>query len=138
MNKQAIGHRSSDLRAVLCLCVWGLGMNLGQAVPSAPPPNDTCAGAEVIPGNGPFPHLTVIRDISSATTTGDPPAPSCLSYDPTNLTRSVWYSFKPSRSGRYLISSCSDAPTGTTVDDTVMAIYGSTNGCVGPLVQTAD
>lgn len=135
MNKQAIGRCFSSFRAVLCLCGLGLVLSLAQAVPSAPPPNDTCAGAEVIPANGPFPHRTIIRDISSATTNGDPVAPSCLLYSPTNLTRSVWYSFRPATSSRYQISSCSDAPTATTVDDTVMAIYSSANGCAGPLVQ---
>src|SRR2546425_4894446 len=135
MNKQAIRRRPSYLRAVLCLCGGLLLLNLAKAVPAAPPPNDTCAGAEVIPANGPFPHLTVIRDILSATTNGDPTAPSCITYSPTNLTRSVWYSFRPAASGRYLISSCSDAPTATTVEDTVMAIYGSTSGCAGPLVE---
>src|SRR5436190_1425904 len=137
MNKQAISRRPGYLRAVLCLCSWVLQLNFAEALPSAPPPNDTCAGAEVIAGNGPFPHLTVIRDISSATTNGDPAAPSCITYDATNLTRSVWYSFKPAASARYLISSCSDAPTATTVDDTVMAIYSTANGCAGPLLQSA-
>jgi hypothetical protein len=136
MNKQAI-RGASCLRRLLCLsgCALLLVWNLAEGVPAAPPPNDVCAGAELIPANGPFPHLTVIRDISSATTNGDPAAPSCITYDPTNLTRSVWYLFTPAASGRYLISSCSDAPTATTVDDTVMAIYAAPNRCAGPMVQ---
>ena len=137
MNKQAIRRRPSRLRGLLSLCGCVLVSNLADATPSAPPPNDTCAGAEVIPATGPFPHLTIIRDISAATTSGDPSAPSCITYDPTNLTRSVWYSFTPATSGRYLISSCSDAPTATTVDDTVMAIYHSGNRCAGPLMEIA-
>ena len=137
MNKQAIRRRPSRLRDLLSLCGCVLVSNLADATPSAPPPNDTCAGAEVIPATGPFPHLTIIRDISAATTSGDPSAPSCITYDPTNLTRSVWYSFTPATSGRYLISSCSDAPTATTVDDTVMAIYHSGNRCAGPLMEIA-
>ena len=136
MNKQAIRRHPNCFQGLLWLCTSALLSNLAQAVLAAPPPNDTCAGAEVIPANGPFPHLTVIRDISSATTNGDPAAPSCITYSPTNLSRSVWYSFKPSASARYLISSCSDAPTATTVDDTVMAIYSTTNGCVGPLLES--
>src|SRR5436309_4759274 len=40
--------------------------------PLAPPANDTCAGAEVIPAAGPFPYTTaLIGDITDATTTGD-------------------------------------------------------------------
>src|SRR2546423_6874997 len=138
MNKQAIRRRRpSSLRGLLCLFSCVLVWNLAQAVPSAPPPNDTCAGAEVIAGNGPFPHLTVIRDISSATTNGDPAAPSCITYSATDLSRSVWYSFTPATSARYSISTCSEAPTATTVDDTVMAIYAAPNRCAGPLIEIA-
>src|ERR1041384_5778104 len=132
MKKQAI-RGASCLRGLLCLggCALLLLWNLAEGVPAAPQPNESCAWAQLIPGTGPFPHLTVIRDISSATTNGDPAAPSCITYDATNLTRSVWYSFRPAVSGRYLVSSCSDAPTATTVDDTVMAIYAAPNGCPG-------
>jgi hypothetical protein len=100
--------------------------------PLAPPPNDLCSGAEVIPGAGPFPHLTaVIADITDATGTGDPPAPSCQ----TNLSRTIWYRFTPSVTADYTISSCADGPTATTVEDTVMAIYTSTGGCAGPFTE---
>jgi uncharacterized repeat protein (TIGR01451 family) len=50
---------------------------------------------------------------------GDPSAPSCQS----NVSRSIWYSFTPTVDGRYSFSVCANAPTGTTVDDTAMAIY---------------
>ncbi len=97
--------------------------------PQAPPANDLCDGAEVLPGAGPFPLLsTVVADITEATTTGDPSAPSCQ----TNVSRSIWYSFTPSASAVYTISTCADAPTATTVDDTVVGIYTSTAGCAGP------
>jgi uncharacterized repeat protein (TIGR01451 family) len=96
--------------------------------PPAAPPNDQCAGAEVIPAAGPFPYLTsLIADISSATLTGDPPAPSC---QPT-VSRSVWYSFTPAATASYTFSLCADAQTGTTVDDTVLAIYTGTGICSG-------
>jgi hypothetical protein len=92
------------------------------------PANDTCAGAEVIPPAGPFPYLTsVTADITDATTTGDPPLPSCQD----SLSRSIWYTFTPSATANYTISSCADAPTATTVDDTVMAIYTASNNCSG-------
>jgi uncharacterized repeat protein (TIGR01451 family) len=96
--------------------------------PGPAPPNDRCGGAEVIPAAGPFPYLTsVTADIGGATTTGDPPLPSCQS----NVSRSIWYSFTPAKSGRYTFSVCADAPSGTTVDDTVMAIYTGTGVCSG-------
>jgi hypothetical protein len=97
--------------------------------PSGPaPPNDRCEGAEVVPGSGPFPYLTSITtDISGATATGDPPAPACQP----NVSRSTWYRFTPAASGRYTFSACADAPTASTVDDTVIAIYTETSHCSG-------
>src|ERR1043165_7702627 len=88
---------------------------------SAPPPNDQCFSAEVIPASGPFPYTSFVSAIADATTSGDPPLPPALQ----GLTpsRSIWYSFKPSQGGFYTLSSCRDAPTDTTVVDDVMAIY---------------
>ena len=99
-----------------------------DAAPPAAPPNDQCGGAAVIPPAGPFPYLTaLIPDISSATTLGDPAPPSCQP----DVSRSVWYSFTPATSGAYSFSLCADAPTGTTVDDTVLALYSSSAACSG-------
>lgn len=118
-----------------------------QEPPAGPaPPNDSCAGAEVIPGSGPFPYTTLLTpDITAATTSGDPPPPSCQG----NLSRSLWYLFTPAETGRYTFSVCADGPTGTTVDDTVMAIYTGScegltelsggcddDGCVGEAAQS--
>lgn len=103
-----------------------------RTTPLVAPSNDTCVGAEVIPGGGPFPYLTgVTADITDATTTGDPPLPSCQNV----VSRSIWYTFTPTTTSTYTISSCADAPTGTTVDDTVMAIYTSSGGCAGPFTE---
>lgn len=97
--------------------------------PAAVPANDTCAGAEVVPGSGPFPALsTVTADITEATTTGDPGVPACQ----TSVSRSIWYSFTPVATAVYTLSTCTDAGTATTVDDTVLAVYTSTAGCTGP------
>ena len=102
------------------------------AAPQVAPPNDLCAGAEVIPGAGPFPFLTTTTaNITDATTAGDPPAPTCQ----TNISRSIWYRFTPTTTAQYTISSCAGAPTGTTVSDTIMAIYTSAGGCAGPFTQ---
>src|SRR2546430_8103100 len=51
-----------------------LQLRVSQPVP---PANDLCAGAETIPGSGPFPYLTSVTDTTLATTANDPPAPSC-------------------------------------------------------------
>ena len=96
--------------------------------PPGAPANDQCAGSQAIPGAGPFPYLTTtVSDISGATTAGDPPSPTCQSL----VSRSVWYSFMPATTASYSFSLCADAPTATTVDDTVLAIYGSNGACSG-------
>jgi hypothetical protein len=96
--------------------------------PLVAPPNDQCAGAEVINGAGPFPVFsTVTADVTDATTTGDPAAPSCQ----TNTSRSIWYRFIPSTTATYTISTCAFDGTATTVDDTIMAIYTSSTGACG-------
>jgi hypothetical protein len=102
-------------------------------VPQAAPPNDLCAGAEIIPAAGPFPYFTAITaDITDATTTGDPPTPSCQSL----VSRSIWYRFTPSSNGIYTISTCASSGTASSVDDTVMAIYTSSTGaCGGTLTE---
>jgi hypothetical protein len=98
-----------------------------QPPPGPAPANDRCSDAEVIPGAGPFPYLTAVTpDITGADTSGDPPPPTCQP----NVSRSIWYAFTPASAGRYSFSLCADAPTGTTVGDTVMAIYAG--GCASP------
>jgi len=111
-----------------------LQLQVVQNPPPGPaPPNDRCDGAEAIPGAGPFPYLTsVTADIGSATTLGDPPVPSCQP----NISRSIWYSFTPAAGGRYDFSVCAAGPSGTTVDDTVMALYTAAASCSG-LVEAA-
>ena len=102
------------------------------ALAQAPPVNDDCAGALIIPAAGPFPYLTPITlDITGASTEGDPDLPSCGA----DLSRSVWYRFSPGASAAYAFSVCDDSST--TVLDTVMAIYQSANGCVGPFTEIA-
>jgi hypothetical protein len=104
-------------------------LRVEKTSPTAPPPaNDRCEGAEVVSAAGPFPWLSAITpDISGATATGDPPLPSCQP----SVSRSIWYRFVPASAGRYLFSVCADAPTGTTADDTILAVYADPGGCSG-------
>lgn len=105
-------------------------LKIGRNPPG--PPNDTCEGAVAVPPDGPFPWLSpVTNNISYATSKGDPPVPSCRRF----VSRSTWYTFTPQRGGTYELSLCADAPTATTVDDTVLAVYTSTGGCAGQLTQ---
>ncbi|MBK8711927.1 MAG: T9SS type A sorting domain-containing protein [Niastella sp.] len=95
-----------------------------------PPANDICSGAIVIPSAGPFPVLTSVVNNASATDTNDPVG-TCQS----NVRKGLWYSFTPSTTGQYKISTCqSDAP-GSTLSDDVLTIYTSASGCTGPFTQ---
>lgn len=98
---------------------------------AAPPTNDKCPGAEVIPAAGPFPHLsTLIPDLGQATTSGDA-TPSCV----TTFSRGVWYSFTPTVTAEYQISTCNPS-TGTTIFDSVLSVYTSSNGtCSGVMME---
>jgi hypothetical protein len=106
------------------LGVWRGGVSDAGAVP---PRNDDCGSAETIPANGPFPYLTAVVNINDATTNEDPGLLSCSDF----VANSVWYTFTPLATAVYTISTCSDAPTATTVRDTVMAIFTSSAGCPG-------
>jgi uncharacterized repeat protein (TIGR01451 family) len=107
-------------------------VQLRISIPAGPPANDLCGGAESIPGAGPFPYLTAITpDVTQATTTGDPGLPSCQ----TSVSRSIWYNFTPAATGNFTISSCANAPTGTTLDDSVITVYTSAGGCAGPFTE---
>lgn len=111
--------------AALGLLGWS-----GQPAAGAPA-NDLCSGAEVIPSAGPFPYLTSVQSMVGASAIGDPVVPSCAWW----VAGSLWYSFTPATSGVYTISSCADAPTATTLEDTVLAIYSSPAGCAGPFTE---
>ncbi len=124
--------RSGTLHTHWLLILLALAQG-GRDARAATPPNDLCGGAEAIPAAGPFPYLTAVTaDIRDATTTNDPPFPSCVDG---NLSRSIWYTFTPAASATYTISTCLD--TATTVADTAVAIYTSTGGCAGPFNQVA-
>jgi hypothetical protein len=128
-------HLAKTLAKTLAALLMALIVVVAVGVPAyAQPANDDCAMAEVIPGGGPFPILSAITpDITLATSTGDPPLPSCQ----TNAGLSIWYSFTPTATALYTVSDCADAPTGTTVDDTVISIYTSTGGCGGTFTEVA-
>ena len=134
---QYVARRSTDVadlkRQLLNKRIAAAANAPPRSTPLVAPPNDNCASAEVIPAAGPFPYLTAVTaDITDATPTGDPPVPSC---PPGSVSRSIWYTFTPTGTATYTISSCADAPTGSTVDDTVMAIYTSAGGCAGPFTE---
>lgn len=109
-----------------------------------PPGNDLCGSAEVIPSFiGSFAWVTTVTELTDATTDGDPlyVCEGSVSGENIWLANSLWYRFTPAETATYTISSCADAPTMTTVRDTVMAIYTSanpTNECEGPFIQLTE
>ena len=110
-----------------------LTLGRAQLAVAVPPPNDDCAGAEVVPSAGPFPYLTMVVDVKDAASTNDPPTPSCAVV---SVARGVWYRFTAPSTALYTLSCSGD--TATTVQDTVMAIYTSsnpTNGCSGSYAE---
>ena len=121
--------RLSGFFAMLLLCIGSSTLH------AAAPTNDLCSGAMNIPGAGPFPYLTPVVDITSATTNGDPVLDPFYSG---KVTRSVWFKFIPQTAGTYSITTCSDEGTLTTVPDTVMGIYTSPSPCVGPYTMQGD
>jgi hypothetical protein len=73
----------------------------------APPPNDDFANATVIdPGSLPFADT---QSALAATRQTGEPTPSCSAFGPAN--NSWWYSFTPTSSGSYTISSGGGVPT---------------------------
>src|SRR6266487_3892116 len=127
----------SSLRALRWVGPFGLALAVfigtHSTLIAAPPANDNCAGAVVIPGtvSPASPFFGPVVSIAAATSTGE----SALnnSCQPV-VSRGLWYRFTPVNAGFYTISTCAGA---TTVDDTVMAIYTSVGGCAGPFVQVA-
>src|SRR5262249_61743741 len=74
-----------------------------------------------------LPRLVVVRE---APIPGDPPLPPASTFFDTNVSRSVWYVFRPAVSGLYTLSVAYD--TATTIGDTSMAVYTSGGGgCTG-------
>lgn len=93
-----------------------------------PTPNDLCANAVEIPS---VPYLTPVQNSHLATSTGDPTLPC------TNGQRSVWYKFRPTEGGNYIISTCTNS-TKTTIFHSALAIYTSSSGdCSGTLTPEA-
>ena len=126
MSPRQYPGQTRPLLALLLLAFVVLIVLSGRA--SAAPTNDTCAGAFNIPGAGSFPFSCPVMDISTATLAGETGLTNDLCTAP--VSRGIWFKLRPTAGGYYTFSTC--AP-GTTVDDTVMAIYSASGFC-GPFV----
>jgi hypothetical protein len=118
----------------LALAASFAALTLPPSLHAAPPANDTCAGAILVPG---VPYLSPVIDVVNATTNGDPvPLPPY-----TGLTRSIWFRFVPAASALYTLSVGEDTQTNfgdVNSTDTVMGLYRSASGCGGPLTLVAE
>ncbi|MGV3624577.1 MAG: IPT/TIG domain-containing protein, partial [Archangium sp.] len=116
-------------RSVLVAAVVVAGAAFAQ------PANDTCAGAEIVtPGSSPGQVvLSSAANVLNAAAGIEAPL-SCL-FTPTNGTHSVWFSITPAISGQYRIESCAAAAAGTTITDTVIAVYTGSCGTLTPLTN---
>jgi len=99
-----------------------LRLQMRVTLPVAPA-NDTCAGAEVIPGAGPFPYVGAVHDTTRATDTDDPVSACDAGF------RSVWFKFTPTAAGTYIFSVDSD--TATTIYEMNMVLFSNSGGCGG-------
>jgi hypothetical protein len=117
-----------------------------QLMPSfAPPVNDTCGGALVIP-DGPYPVCSATTSgMLEATDAGDPVTPSGCIGAGNETHNGIWYTWTPSVTGFYKVfdcsaGACSGAGTASAPGDGVLAIYTSAGGCAGPFtnVQCSD
>ena len=100
------------------------------ASPLAPPANDDCSGAIVIPA-GTYPVVSAPVDISEATPAGTDDPDVC----PTNgVDYTVWFSFTPTASGQYIFSTCAgNGAVGSTVYDTVIGVLDACPGTANSL-----
>ena len=87
--------------------------------PLAPPVNDVCSGAVVIPA-GTYPVVSAPVDVTDATPQGTNDPDVCTAF---GVDHTIWFSFTPVTSGQYIFSTCAGSgATGTTVYDTVIGV----------------
>jgi uncharacterized repeat protein (TIGR01451 family) len=96
--------------------------------PLAPPANDDCSAAVVVPG---VPYTSPVVDITDATPQeSNDGFHTCAA---AGADRTVWYQFTPAATGAYVITTCpARGATGSTVYDTLISIFDGTSGCPAP------
>ena len=121
-----LAHAARRILTRVPLVALALASSAAHAVqPLTAPANDECAGAVAIP-DGPYPVVSTVTRLTEATPDGvdSGELPGCPDLDHT-----VWYSFTPSVSSFYRISTCQgNGATGSTVYDTIVGVLGSTGG----------
>jgi hypothetical protein len=104
-----------------CSGVSGAGGATCSTITCAPPANDLCANAQVIPGSGPFPLSVFGQNVTATDTTVlSPTITPCGGSSASSSSRDVFYSFTPAQTRTYTFTLC-NAYTGTL--DTIMSIH---------------
>jgi hypothetical protein len=119
-------------RSLAGLCLL-LGAVICGPARAAAPANDTCAGSIAIPASGPFPHYAAPVALTEATVTGVEATLTNLANGfCQTVSRGIWYTFTPTTNAFYTLATCSG---GSTLDDTVIALFTSAGGCSGPFTR---
>lgn len=101
---------------------------------AAPPANDDCDSAAVLPGSAPFPPYTVSVDATDATLDAADPLLSCNSAGNDDGNQTVWYSYTPDASGWVDINTFGSTEAGGGQLDTA---HGAFTGSCGALIEYA-
>ncbi len=140
----SIGGKMSEQRLErMCRIVFFLGLWCAVVLSTAsafaaPPSNDDCSGAIVIPATAGSsgPYTTAPVDVTNATPQGvdEGLSSACLALNGgTPIDRTIWYAFTPAVSGNYAFNTCYMATgNASTLLDSVITILNGSSGCPAP------
>ncbi|MEO7921223.1 MAG: hypothetical protein ABIT01_17310 [Thermoanaerobaculia bacterium] len=128
-------HFVTALRGGLAALSIGVLLLGAPALIAAAPSNDSCAGAIVVPANGPFPSVTTTDSTTAGDDSGDP-ALICNSKFPApapagGVSKTVWFTFTPGSTDNYQIDTLGSTPAFNY--DTILGVYTGTCGSLAPL-----
>lgn len=109
-------------------------MCAAPAYAQAPPPNDDCDTAAVLPGSAPTPPFTITVDATNATLDGADPLLSCNAAGNDDGSQTVWYVYTPDASGFVDFNTFGSTTAGGGELDTA---HGAYTGSCGALVEVA-
>ena len=101
---------------------------------AAPPANDDCVNAEVLPGAAPFPPHNTSVDATDATFDSTDPLLSCNAGGGGDGNQTVWYQYTPVASGLVDFNTLGSTRADGNELDTA---HGAYTGSCGALVQVA-
>ncbi len=111
-----------------------LAMLLCGSVYAAPPANDNCDSAAVLPSAAPFPPYTISVDATDATLDPADPLLSCNAAGDDDGNQTVWYVYTPDASGVVDFNTLGSTEAGGGELDTA---HGALTGNCGALVEVA-